>query len=568
MAIYKCKMCGAQLTVKPEHKIATCSHCGSAQTIPSGDDEQKFALYNRANTLRIRSAFDEAIVAYQSIISIFPEEAEAYWGLCLSKYGIEYVDDKKTGDKIPTCHRILYESILEDTDYLETLKFADVIAKDFYVSEAKRIDEIQRRILVISQKEKEEYKDNLRKQEEEKQEQLRIQTELNDSTSAVKNAISKVVTNKAKIQTEFKDVRNIEAKRKLNKVSKIIAFVGSILTSAITIVLFIFTLIMAVQTSSFYEEIKALLIAISVFVGIALLATLINFLLVFQTKKNIPTFVAILASATISFILSIVLSILYFYYGSIGPILLIIIIIILIFFIIAFNIITLVFNNKVCETSFCTIINIKKRKEELKDLYTETDVYEKEFNQAYENLKALYEKRSELAPSRDLFIKNAESDNSSLKTEKKPTRAKYSFSRRGTPLIVISNIAGIVGSVLTVLTSFFTYGVLEVSFIFGILAFFITVYGIATLIYFIIALKKKTITNANFVLLIVDLIFFATFFGVLIFITADYQPSYYYNSHYNTLTVLTPLIFTFGVPSCIAKIASLIIADIYKKKYQ
>lgn len=153
MAIFKCKMCGAQLTVQAEHKITTCSYCGSTQTIPNGDDEQKFALYNRANTLRMRSSFDESIVAYQSIITNFPKEAEALWGLCLSKYGIEYVDDPKTGDKIPTCHRTLYDSILDDPDYLEAIKYADVIAKDVYVAEAKKIDKIQKRILRISQKE-------------------------------------------------------------------------------------------------------------------------------------------------------------------------------------------------------------------------------------------------------------------------------------------------------------------------------------------------------------------------------------------------------------------------------
>lgn len=153
MAILKCKMCGAQLTVKPDQKVCTCEYCGSMQTIPNSDDEQKIALYNRANALRMRSDFDKAIIAYQSIITNFPKESEAHWGLCLSKYGIEYVDDPKSGDKIPTCHRTLYESILDDPDYLEALEYSDVISKDIYIAEAKEIDRIQKRIIRISQKE-------------------------------------------------------------------------------------------------------------------------------------------------------------------------------------------------------------------------------------------------------------------------------------------------------------------------------------------------------------------------------------------------------------------------------
>lgn len=153
MAIFRCKMCSAQLDVKPGQLVCECGYCGSTQTIPNGDDEQKVALYNRANNLRFRSDFDKAIVAYQSIVAKYPKESEAHWGLCLSKYGIEYVDDPKTGEKIPTCHRTLYESILEDSDYLEALENADVIAKDIYIAEAKEIDRIQKRIIRISQKE-------------------------------------------------------------------------------------------------------------------------------------------------------------------------------------------------------------------------------------------------------------------------------------------------------------------------------------------------------------------------------------------------------------------------------
>lgn len=49
----------------------------------------------------MNAEFDRAATVYVSITGEFPEEAEAYWGLCLCKYGIEYVDDPLTGKKIP-----------------------------------------------------------------------------------------------------------------------------------------------------------------------------------------------------------------------------------------------------------------------------------------------------------------------------------------------------------------------------------------------------------------------------------------------------------------------------------
>ena len=153
MAKYKCKMCGAPLDVVEGQTTITCSFCQSKQTVANPNDERKENLFNRANHLRSICDFDKAILSYQSIIAIFPTEAEAYWGLCLSKYGIEYVDDPITHKKIPTIHRVSYDSILKDSDYLMALSYADVIAKEEYQLEAKEIAEIQLNILAISQKE-------------------------------------------------------------------------------------------------------------------------------------------------------------------------------------------------------------------------------------------------------------------------------------------------------------------------------------------------------------------------------------------------------------------------------
>ena len=67
-------------------------------------------LFNRANILRMKSEFDKAEEIYEKIIQRDSTQAEAYWGLILCKYGIEYVDDPATYKKIPTCHRASYDS--------------------------------------------------------------------------------------------------------------------------------------------------------------------------------------------------------------------------------------------------------------------------------------------------------------------------------------------------------------------------------------------------------------------------------------------------------------------------
>ena len=148
MAVFKCKMCGGALEVNNE-TVATCSYCGTQQTLPKLDDEKKLALFNRANNLRIKSEFDKAAGIYESIIAEFPDDAEAFWGLVLCKYGIEYVDDKD-GRKIPTCHRTLPTPIMKDEDFQQACENADINAKAIYREEAKAIDGIQKKILEIA----------------------------------------------------------------------------------------------------------------------------------------------------------------------------------------------------------------------------------------------------------------------------------------------------------------------------------------------------------------------------------------------------------------------------------
>jgi len=150
MAVIKCKMCGGDLILVEGKSTAECEFCGSVQTVPKADDDKKLTLFGRANRLRAASEFDKAAGVYEAIVADFPEESEAYWGLVLCRYGIEYVDDPATGKKIPTCHRSSFESIMEDSDFEQALENADIDARKVYREEAKQIEEIRKGIIAVS----------------------------------------------------------------------------------------------------------------------------------------------------------------------------------------------------------------------------------------------------------------------------------------------------------------------------------------------------------------------------------------------------------------------------------
>jgi len=150
MAIIKCKMCGGDLNLVEGASTAECEFCGSIQTIPKVDDEKKITLFARANRLRAACEFDKAAGIYEAIVADFPEEAEAYWGLVLCTYGIEYVDDPATCRKIPTCHRSGFESVMRDPNVDLAQEYADVAARRIYRAEAKQIEELRKGIIAVS----------------------------------------------------------------------------------------------------------------------------------------------------------------------------------------------------------------------------------------------------------------------------------------------------------------------------------------------------------------------------------------------------------------------------------
>ena len=153
MTVLKCKMCGGDLNVLDEQTVCECEYCGTRQTVPKADDEKKLKLFARAGRLLRACEFDKAAGVYEAIVADFDQEAEAYWGLILCKYGIEYVDDPATGKKIPTCHRSSFDGVLDDANFELVMENADAIARPVYRAEAKEIERIRKGILEVSAQE-------------------------------------------------------------------------------------------------------------------------------------------------------------------------------------------------------------------------------------------------------------------------------------------------------------------------------------------------------------------------------------------------------------------------------
>jgi hypothetical protein len=146
-------MCGGTIEFEPGATVGVCDSCGTKQTLPRLDDDKKVNLYDRANHFRRNNDYDKAMSIYEQVLNEDNTDAEAYWSLVLCRYGIEYVEDPATHKRIPTVNRTQFTSIFADEDYRSAIQYADGYQKVIYEEEAKAIDEIQKGILAISQKE-------------------------------------------------------------------------------------------------------------------------------------------------------------------------------------------------------------------------------------------------------------------------------------------------------------------------------------------------------------------------------------------------------------------------------
>lgn len=154
MYIFDCKECGGRNEVNTDKTYMTCVFCGKRITLPSAQDEERIKKMNRANYYRRHGEYDKAIQEFSDIVNQNAGDSEATWGLLLAKYGIEYVEDPRTSERVPTCNRVSTDSILTDSDYLATLDNSkDEYTRSLYVKEAEKIDKIQKRILAIAKME-------------------------------------------------------------------------------------------------------------------------------------------------------------------------------------------------------------------------------------------------------------------------------------------------------------------------------------------------------------------------------------------------------------------------------
>ena len=141
-----CTYCGADIEFVPDSKTASCKYCNSKFHFKEEKGPALILALNNAAGYLSRHDFDSAIVHYGSVLKEYPNDAEAAWGHAISTYGIVYEKDERTGRRIPTCSRIIDQSILDNPSYLSAIANCAEEQRDIYKEGAAFIDRVQKKI--------------------------------------------------------------------------------------------------------------------------------------------------------------------------------------------------------------------------------------------------------------------------------------------------------------------------------------------------------------------------------------------------------------------------------------
>lgn len=154
MDLLKCEVCGGKL-IREEGNVFICESCGNKVLSESEGDFEAYQseLMSNANALLQKQSFDDAYLAFESILAKNPQNIEARWNLLLCRYGVQYEQDLLTKRMIPTISRMRYEAFVDDPDYQTILRNVGKAEQENYKNLGEEIQSIQVGYLKIVEKE-------------------------------------------------------------------------------------------------------------------------------------------------------------------------------------------------------------------------------------------------------------------------------------------------------------------------------------------------------------------------------------------------------------------------------
>lgn len=151
--VFKCKNCGNTINLsKAVNGVIECEYCKSIFTVPKTNVNGAALDFLRIGEHNSdMGKFDESYTAYAKAAEYDKEESEAYWGMALAEFKVQYIKDAVNNRLQPICHEITDKSFAENKNYKAAIKYATAIQKSEYQKKAKEIDYIRSEFYKLKQ---------------------------------------------------------------------------------------------------------------------------------------------------------------------------------------------------------------------------------------------------------------------------------------------------------------------------------------------------------------------------------------------------------------------------------
>ncbi len=149
-----CKCCTAPLDpAKATGRVIRCEHCGTAFVLAREDDGKVVDLLRSGELLLDTCKFDDAYAAYQKAAELDKEEPEAYFGMALAKFKVQYLKDETSDPPRlqPICHEISEKKFTDDKNYQHALGLATREQREAYAAKGAEIDAIRKEFYALKQ---------------------------------------------------------------------------------------------------------------------------------------------------------------------------------------------------------------------------------------------------------------------------------------------------------------------------------------------------------------------------------------------------------------------------------
>ena len=147
-----CKACGGETRVDLDkvHGITHCEYCDTVITLPKSDcSPETIDLLRHGEMLLYTCEFDKAYNIFKRVTNKAANESEAYFGMALAAFRVQYLFDRVNRREQPICYDISEQLFSSDDNCKKAIALALGAQKAEYLRRAAEIDSIRSKFYLL-----------------------------------------------------------------------------------------------------------------------------------------------------------------------------------------------------------------------------------------------------------------------------------------------------------------------------------------------------------------------------------------------------------------------------------